>query len=332
MNFAAPEFLILLVLLAALAMWLKGRKRHLTVKYPDAGRYRQLENRFTRFLSALIPILRYAAIAMLIIAIALPRIVDHESNVNTEGIDIMLALDTSGSMSAEDLSPNRFESAKDTIKRFVAKRNADRLGLVVFGGTAYTQCPLTLDRDVLASLIDQTQLGLGGQGTAIGSAVATAVSRLRKSDAKSKIIILLTDGENNAGIIDPLTAANLAKELRIKVYVIGVGKEGGARIPVMHPRLGKTYQRNPDGSYAVTKLDENLLKQIAVHTNGHYFRATDNESLEQIYDEINQLEKSQIKSQFHYNVTELFPLFLLIAFCLLVLESIIANAILITVP
>lgn len=332
MKFAAPEFLILWAVLAAIALWLKGRKQHLTVKYPDAGRYRQLENRFARFLSSLIPILRYAAIAMLILAVALPRVVDQHSNANTEGIDIMLALDTSGSMSAEDLSPNRFESAKETIKRFVDKRDADRLGLVVFGGTAYTQCPLTLDRDVLTTLIDRTELGLGGQGTAIGSAVATAVSRLRKSDAKSKIIILLTDGENNSGIINPMTAANIAKELRIKVYVIGVGKEGGARIPVMHPRLGKTYQRNPDGSYAVTKLDEALLKSITTETGGQYFRATDNERLEQIYDEINQLEKSQIKSQFHYNIKELFPIFLTIAFVLLVLESIIANALLITVP
>ena len=145
----------------------------------------------------------------------------------------------SGSMAAEDLNPNRFDSAKKTIQEFIKKRHADRLGLVVFGGTAYTQCPLTLDRSVLSELLNTTKIGLGGKGTAIGSALAVSVSRLRKSNAKSKVIILLTDGENNAGIVDPLSAAKLAKELNTKVYVIGVGKAGGARIPVQHPRLGK---------------------------------------------------------------------------------------------
>lgn len=250
--------------------------------------------------------------------------------VSSEGVDIMLVLDTSQSMAAEDFKPkNRLEVAKKQVQKFITKRSSDKVGLIVFGGEAYTQCPLTLDYNVLLNFIDDIHLNMAGRGTSIGMALATGLNRLRHSEAKSKVIILLTDGENNSGEIDPLSAAKLASDMSVKVYTIGVGKEGGAPIPYEDPIYGKTYARNSMGQIVLTKIDEETLKKIAKVTNGTYFRAHDGESLEKIYEEINSLEKTKIKAKQHFSYHDFFPSIILLLLLLFMLELIIKNGVVI---
>lgn len=241
-------------------------------------------------------------------ALALPQDDKSWEESSTKGIDIVMALDVSSSMLARDFKPNRLEAAKKIGADFVLGRKSDRCGLVIFAGESFTQCPITIDQKRLAELFDQVQIGLLEDGTAIGSGLATAVKRLKDSDAISKVIVLLTDGENNSGEISPETAARLAEKFDIKVYTIGIGTIGEAEMPVRIDFFGNfEYEMVP------VKIDEKLLKEIADKTNGKYFRATSNNSLEEIYKEIDELEKTELKSTKYYKKTELFLPFLLVA-------------------
>jgi Ca-activated chloride channel homolog len=332
-KFANPLYFLLLIPVISLFFFQRKKKRLTTIQYSNTQDFKQLENKKTNYIVSFTYYLRFGLLILLIIALARPQsiltLIDDESI----GIDIMLALDTSSSMNAEDFKPdNRFIVAKKTIQSFIKKRVTDRIGLVVFGEDAFTQCPLTLDYGVLNSFLSDCKTEMAGQGTAVGMAIATSLNRLKKSKAKSKIIILLTDGVNNAGKIDPISAAKIAQNLGIKIYTIGVGKEGGARIPIMHPKLGKIYARNPDGSYYMTEIDEGSLKDIAKITNGLYFRATDEKALSNIYDQIDKLEKTKVKSKKHFSYTDYFPKIIGLILFILCLEIFISNILIILIP
>ncbi|MGE4169353.1 MAG: VWA domain-containing protein [Candidatus Margulisiibacteriota bacterium] len=274
------------------------------------------------WLEKAVPILRFLVLCCMVIALARPQKIAVLADIQKDGIDMVLALDVSASMRAEDFKPdNRLEVAKRTLKAFIQKRQYDRMGLVVFGEDAFTQCPLTLDYDILSGLLDHVTIGMAGGETAIGTGLATALNRLKDSPAKSKVIILLTDGVNNRGDIDPITAAGLAQDLGVKVYTIGVGKEGGAPLPVMDPLRGKVYATNPDGSLVKTQIDEATLKTISKITQGRYFRAVDTHSLETICAQIDGLEKTKLSGKHHQDIVELFPIFVVLALGLFLLEG-----------
>jgi Ca-activated chloride channel family protein len=263
------------------------------------------------FLRPVLFALRILTLCCLIIALARPQTRNDEQLVNGEGIDIVLCLDISGSMLAQDFTPNRMEAAKNVASEFIDHRPTDRIGLVIFSGESFTMCPLTTDRSVLKSQLFNVQSGLLEDGTAIGSGLATGVDRLRNSPSKSKVIILLTDGENNGGLIDPNTAKEIAKSVGVRVYTVGMGTEGFAPVPIQTAN-GVIMQREK------VNIDEKLLTQIAAETGGRYYRAKDNESLKGIYDEINQLEKSKIEvSNIRRYSEQFFPFALAAAICLL---------------
>jgi Ca-activated chloride channel family protein len=321
-----PELIFVLGLLLLVGMLLyylrRQRFRSATVIYSDirivrrAARSRRQKYRF------LLVVLRLLAVTLFVVAFARPRSGTEIREVTSEGVDIMVALDVSSSMQAEDFKPhNRLYVAKEEIKRFIGKRVNDRIGLVVFARYSFTQCPLTTDYGVLLQFIDQVDFGIVDDGTAIGMAIANGVNRLRDSDAKSRIMILLTDGDNNAGEIDPLTAANLAKAFDIKIYTIGAGKTGNAMYPYQDPIFGKRYVYQP------TKIDETMLKEIAEKTGGRYFRARSKDELEEIYTIIDDMEKTEIKVSAHIQYRELFHYFTLAGLLLLVLEMILANTV-----
>ncbi len=291
MTFAHPHLLWLLTVLIPMAVWYLYRTRRGgaalqistvsgVVRAPKTLRY---------FLRHVPFALRCAAVATLIVALARPQQVEHNSRTNTEGIDIVLAIDVSGSMLARDFKPDRITAAKEVAGTFISDRRGDRIGLVAFAGEAYTQSPLTTDQGTLQTLLSRIRSGLIEDGTAIGNGLATAINRLRESNAKSKVVILLTDGENNAGQIAPLTAASIARAQGIRVYTIGVGTRGKAPYPYLDIFGNITYQM------ADVKIDEKSLTEIARTTGGKYFRATDKAKLQAIYDEINQLEKSRVE-------------------------------------
>jgi len=258
-------------------------------------------------------IFRMLALCCIIIALARPQTRNDEQLVTGEGIDIVLCLDISGSMLAQDFTPNRMEAAKNVAAEFIDNRPTDRIGLVIFSGESFTMCPLTTDRMVLKTQLSNVQSGLLEDGTAIGSGLATGVDRLRNSPSKSKVIILLTDGENNGGLIDPNTAKEIAKSIGVRVYTIGMGTEGFAPVPVQTPQ-GVVLSREK------VNIDEKLLTQIAKETGGLYYRAKDNESLHNIYSEIDRLEKSKIEVTALRRYTEQFFPFALAAAVLLMLE------------
>jgi Ca-activated chloride channel family protein len=252
---------------------------------------------------------------LVIVALARPQTGRSKHTEYSEGIDIMLVLDTSGSMQAQDFEPkNRLSVAKDVVKTFITKRPEDRIGLVVFSADAMTQCPLTLDHALLSKLVDQVDFGMLDDGTAIGVALATACNRLRTSKAKSKVIVLLTDGQNNAGMVDPTTAARVAASLGLKVYTVGVGTRGRAPIPVDDPVFGRRLIS------VEVDIDENTLRKIAEITHGQYFRATDTKELVAIYDQIDKLEKSKVESETYVEYTERYAWLILPAVGLLMLE------------
>lgn len=260
--------------------------------------------------------LRAAAMLLLSLALARPQAGARGVNVSSEGVDIMIALDVSGSMQAIDLKPhNRLDAAKLVAADFIRGRESDRLGLVVFAGASFVQCPLTLDYPVLLDLMDEIKIGMMEDGTAIGMAIVNCVNRLKDSDAKSKVAILLTDGVNNAGTIDPATAAQVARTVGVRFYTIGVGKEGEALFPVNDPIFGQRYVRQK------TEIDEEILRQIASETGGRYFRATDTRALREIFDEIGKLEKTEIQSDEYVNYSDLFGVFLIPAALLLLGEA-----------
>jgi len=269
----------------------------------------------TRARTALVG-LRLLALATLVVAVARPQSVATAERVASSGIDIVLALDTSGSMRAEDFQPdNRLTVAKRVIHDFIDQRQSDRIGLVVFAGTSFTQCPLTLDYPMLDALLAQVDFNILEDGTAIGTAIANGVNRLADSKAKSRILILLTDGENNAGPIDPVTAANLAATRGVRVYTIGVGKEGMVRMPVQTP-FGVRYQR------VASHIDEEVLKKIAETTGGRYFRADAADTLAEIFTTIDKLEKSEVAVKQYHRYGELFPWPVAAALGLLLIETV----------
>ena len=334
MRFANPEYLLLLLALGAYLWWKRGRSFfRSTLKYSGLQSLKVLEDRRTKILAKSVDIARVCVLLLLVIALARPQGVNVEKEILTQGIDIMLAIDVSGSMKAEDFKPeNRLVVAKKTVREFIARRDTDRIGLVVFGGDAFTQCPLTLDYGILEGFVEKVELDIAGDGTAIGMAIATAVNRLKNSKSKTKIIVLLTDGVNNIGQIEPLSAASLAKTLGIKIYTIGVGKKGGAPIPYQDPVRGKRYIRNPDGSKYLTKIDEDTLRRIALETKGEYFRAVDEGSLKKIYEVIDELEKTKVKTKLFYNYEEYFPKLVWLVFILLGFEVIVSNLFLVLAP
>ena len=271
-------------------------------------------------------VLRCAAFVLLVVALARPQDVDEQRRSSAEGIDIMLAVDVSGSMLARDFKPDRITAAKEVAGRFIADRYGDRLGLVVFAGEAFTQSPLTTDQSTLQTMLSRIRSGIIEDGTAIGNGLATAINRLRESDAKSKVIILLTDGVNNRGEIAPLMAADIAADMGIKVYTMGVGTRGKAPYPVVDMFGNMSFQPMD------VEIDEKTLEGIAERTGGRYFRATDNDKLQSIYDEINQLEKSKVEVTDYTVYHERFLALLLAALGVLLLEFVFSNIILKRIP
>ena len=316
MFFEYPNLLWLLaipVLLTALYIYqeLTGRKPHMRV---STAKPWKLEGRSALSVLRHLPFaFRIAALSLIIVAIARPRSSSQMEKIDTEGIDIVLAMDVSTSMLARDFNPDRISAAKDIAIEFIAQRPTDRIGIVVFAGESYTQCPLTTDRATLINLMKEVQTDLIEDGTAIGNGLATAVARMAESDAKSRVIILLTDGVNNSGEIAPLTAAEIANTYGVRVYTIGVGANGTAPYPVMTP-WGVDIQR------VNVEIDEDLLKTIAETTGGRYFRATDNTKLAEIYSEINRMEKARTTIDSFPVYKELFTRYALLALVFLLLE------------
>lgn len=313
-TFGQPYF-FLLFLIFPLLIWMRyfrGNKKVAAIKISTLkglSKSGSLKNTFQN-----IPfLLRLLALACIIIALARPQVKFSEQQREGEGIDIMLCIDVSGSMTAQDFKPNRMEAAKRVAIDFVNHRPDDRIGVVIFAGESFTQCPLTTDHYILISQIQQIRNGLLEDGTAIGSGLATSVDRLRNSKSKSKVVILLTDGINNSGLIDPSTAKEIAKTFHVKVYTIGVGTDG--YIPGLNSPTDNTPGQN-------VTIDEKLLKQIASETGGKYFRATDNSSLEKIYEEIDRLEKSKVQITTFRHYSEKFYPFIFAAMALLLLEAI----------
>ncbi|RPI69669.1 MAG: VWA domain-containing protein [Ignavibacteriales bacterium] len=301
MTFAYPWILYFLIIIPLMAAWYwyKGRNVQPAVNYSSLRIFKEIKPSWRERLKYVPAILRMLGIAFLIIALARPQNFQSGENIYTEGIDITMVLDISGSMLAEDLKPNRLNAAKDVIDEFVQARVSDRIGLVVFARDAFTQCPLTVDYAVLRNLLKDIKSGMIEDGTAIGNAIANGVNRLKESKAKSKVMILLTDGVNNAGEVDPISAAQIAKTFKIRVYTIGVGTRGEAPYPVQTP-FGTRYQMVP------VEIDEDVLKEISKITDGAYFRATDNKKLREIYETIDKLEKTKVEITSYRNAKELF--------------------------
>ncbi len=316
MTWGNPWFLIGLLIIPLMCWhyWRQLRHPQPTVVYPEASTFKLLMGKYRPYLRHLTFILRLLAMGLLVIALARPRLALDEEKVHTEGIDLVITLDISTSMLAQDLTPgNRLEAAKKVAKEFISGRSNDRIGLVMFAGEAYTWCPLTLDYAVLADLMDKVEAGTVTDGTAIGKAIATGVNRLRRSDAKSKVLILLTDGVNNVDQPDPLTAARAGAELGVKIYTIGVGTQGVAPAPVQTP-FGMRIQQ------VQVEIDEELLKKIAEMTGGMYFRATSTNALRNIYKRIDEMETTKIEIEHIRRYREMFYRWAAVALALLILE------------
>ena len=322
MRLRDPQFLLFLLLWVPMA-WVylrRERKSRAAVRFSDISLIKKFPRTFLHKARHLLFGLRMAGFGLLVVALARPQLGRSDSEVNTEGIDIMLILDVSESMQALDFKPdNRLAVAKLTIASFIAKRTSDRIGLVIFAARAFTKCPLTLDHGVLNQLLADVSFTSFSYQTAIGTAIATAANRLKDSPAKSKVIILCTDGANNAGDLPPLTAANAAKELGIKIYTIGVGKEGQVPMPVQaqNPFTGQVTRQI---QMVESDLDEQTLANIADATGGKYFRAQNTESLKAIYDQIDQMEKTVITTKVYASFDERFYPWLWAGFILLLLE------------
>ncbi|MDF4203443.1 VWA domain-containing protein [Maribacter sp. SA7] len=320
-SFANPDFFWLFLLLPLAIVWYifkqKEQTASLRISSVKGFSYNSI---LPKFKPALF-ILRLLALAAIIVALARPQTEDISTrSKTTKGIDIVMAIDVSSSMLARDLKPNRLSALKDVAADFIKNRPNDRIGIVAYAGEGYTKTPITTDKAIVLNALSEISYGQLDDGTAIGMGLATSVNRLKDSKAKSKIIILLTDGVNNSGFIEPQTASDLALEFGIKTYTIGLGTNGNALSPVSY---------NPDGSFRFgmrqVEIDEDLLKDIANTTGGRYFRATDNESLEEIYDEINKLEKTEVEEFKYYRYEEKFRMWILLAGGLLLLEWILRN-------
>ena len=327
MTFLHPQYFWFLLLLIPLIGWYIWKQKTMNASlqissfrgFSDIRKSKKIYFRHLPF------VLRLLALAVLITAIARPQSFNKLRKSSTEGIDIMISLDISTSMLAMDFKPNRMEAAKEVAIDFIKGRPTDKIGLVIFAAESFTQCPLTLDHSVLINLFSDVKTGLLEDGTAIGNGLATAVARLRNSDAKSKIIILLSDGENNRGEVQPLQAAEIAKEFNIRVYTIGVGTVGQAPYPV-NTVFGQQTQMIP------VKIDEAMLQEIADITGGQYFRATNEKKLAEIYKEIDQMEKTKTEVEEYTRTSEEFLPFAILAFLLLLMEILLRNTILRTLP
>ena len=327
LEFANPEYfyLLLVIPLMMLWYWYKNRRSKAEIQLSTTLPFAQTGISARQVLYHSLFSLRILTVALLITALARPQTSSSSQDVTIEGIDIVMAIDISSSMLAEDLKPNRLEAAKNVAIDFIDGRPNDRVGLVVFAGETFTQVPLTTDHSVVKNLFEEIESGMIEDGTAIGDGLATAVSRLRESKAISKVIIILTDGVNNAGAVDPVSAAEIAELYGIRIYAIGVGSIGTAPYPVQTP-FGIRYQDME------VEIDEELLKNVAAMTEGEYFRATSNNKLESIYKEIDELEKSKIDVTEFHKKSEEFYLFALLALMLFVLEIILKNTVFRTTP
>lgn len=320
-EFGSPYFLYVLAIIPILIIWyiFYGKSQQAFIKFSDASIFASLPRSWKIYARHLPFALEMAALALLIIALARPQSSSTNQKVNVEGIDIVMTVDISSSMLAQDLKPDRLEAAKNVGAEFIAGRPEDRIGLVVFASETFTQVPLTTDHGMLLNMMKDMQCGMLEDGTAIGDGLASSVSRLKDSEAISKVVILLTDGDNNAGSVDPATAAEMAKLFGIRVYTIGVGTKGTAPYPVQTPFGGVQYQQVP------VTINEPLLQHIAEETGGKYYRATSNEKLQQIYDEIDKLERSKIEINEFKRVKEEFFPFVLWAIVLLFIDFILRQ-------
>lgn len=326
-EFANPGFLYLLFAIIPMIAWYLYRQSAsvASLRYSNLEQFTKAPKTWRNYLRHGLFVLRIIAFAALVVVLARPQETESWTEKDAKGINIMLALDISSSMLAEDFTPNRLEASKNIAMQFISGRENDKMGLVVFSGEAFTQCPLTVDHAVLMNYFKEVKSGMIEDGTAIGVGLATAVNRLKDMDNPSKVIILLTDGENNKGQVSPKDAAGLASEFGIRVYTIGVGSRGKAPFPVQTP-FGKQY-RNVE-----VKIDEAVLKDIANATEGAYFRATDNQKLQAIYKEIDQMEKARVKTRKLSQTKEHYLRFAWLALLVLVLEVILRNTVLRTIP
>ena len=327
-RFVNPHLLWLLWVLVPMVAYYVYRSRQggATLRISTVDGVKNLPHSLKYYLRHLPFVLRCLAVAALIVALARPQSAQHHSNETTEGIDIVLSLDISGSMLARDFQPDRITAAKEVAAHFINDRPNDRIGLVVFAGESFTQSPLTTDKASLLTLLAGVKSGIIEDGPAIGNGLATALNRLRESQAKSKVVILLTDGVNNSGQIAPLTAADIAQSLGIRVYTIGVGTMGTAPYPMLDMWGNISFQPMK------VEIDEAVLQQIAEKTGGQYFRATDKETLEAIYDEINDLETSKVEVENFTRYEERFAPFALLALGLLLIEFLLKNLYLRRIP
>lgn len=328
MHFASPYYLWLLALIVPMIAYYVWRARQggAAIQISTVEGVLRAPKSVRYYLRHLPFVLRTAAYALLVVALARPQGIEQNVRTSTEGIDIMLSIDVSGSMLARDFKPDRITAAKEVAASFISDRVGDRLGLVVFAGEAFTQSPLTTDQSTLQTLLARIRSGLIEDGTAIGNGLATAINRLRESEAKSKVIILLTDGINNRGEIAPMTAAEIARAQGIRVYTIGVGSRGTAPYPAVDMFGNMTFINQK------VEIDEKALTEIARLTGGRYFRATDKEKLQAIYDEINQLEKSRVEVTERITYHELFLGWVLAALALLTAELLLSNLVLKRIP
>lgn len=328
MIFAHPSYFWLLLLFIPMIVWYiwKLRKSQASMQLSSSSGFDKAPNTFKVYLRHAPFVLRLLALVFLVIALARPQTTNNWNTSTTEGIDIMMALDISSSMLAQDLRPNRVESAKDVAASFINGRPTDNIGLVVFAGESFTQCPLTTDHTVLLNLLKDVHVHMIEDGTAIGHGLATAVVRLKDSQAKSKVVILLTDGTNNRGEIAPVTAAEIAKSFGIRVYTVAVGTIGEAPYPDPLPGGGVRMVNIP------VEIDEKTLTQIAQTTGGLYFRATNNKALKEIYAEIDQMEKTKMSVQEYSQKQEEFVFFAMIGLLLLLLELLLRYTLLKNIP
>ena len=316
MFFEYPKLLWLLVVPALLVLhyiYLELAQRHPHLRVSTSIPWLVKKTTLASSIRHIPFVLRILALSLIVVAIARPRSSEVIEKIDAEGIDIVLAMDVSTSMLARDFTPDRISASKDIAIEFIAQRPTDRMGIVVFAGESYTQCPLTTDRAALINMMKEVETGLIDDGTAIGNGLATAIARMKDSDAKSRVVILLTDGVNNSGEVSPQMAVEIAKTYGIRVYTIGVGREGMAPYPVMTPWGVEV--RNLE-----VEIDEDLLKQIADETGGRYFRANDNTKLAEIYDEINQMEKARTTVDSFPIYKELFGTYALLALLLILAE------------
>jgi Ca-activated chloride channel family protein len=321
-SFAMPQFFLLALLLPVIVFWYlrHGNQQQGSLKVSSAKNFADLSTWINIYRH--IPfVLRVLALTLFIIAMARPQNKTDEQQAEGDGVDIVLCIDVSGSMTGQDFTPNRMEAAKNVAINFINKRITDRIGIVIFSGESFTQCPLTTDKPVLISAVENIHNGLLEDGTSIGDGLATSVDRLRGSESKSKVVILLTDGENNGGLIGPANAKEIAKAFGVKVYTIGVGTDGYAPYPIKTP-MGIVIQQQK------VTIDEKLLTEIATETGGKYFRAKDNEGLQNIYASIDGLEKSKVAITQFTRYTERFFPFVMLGLCLLLLEMILRFTVL----